>query len=378
MTAERLAALQSALCDAVAALDDKANRARWGPEISPIGWHLRHCVYIEAVWIRQRMLGDYSITLPIADQCQPERAPKAGRGDALPPAGRLLVWARKVMAENRALLARLEAPPAHPLAAGGYLRAFLAAHAAQHLETVRLARAAMNMQRSPPWRARRPLAPRRPAPRWRRVAAGPGDIGTAEGFAYDNEKPAFRIHLPAFEIAETPVSNAEYLAFMKKTGAPPPFGWLHNRTGGWYSASGAAPCDIDPAAPVAGIDRGDAEAFARYARARLPHEYEWERAARLGLLKRIGEAWEWCANRFHPWPGFRPWPYREYSIPWFDARHVVLRGGSVHTEPEICRPGFRNFYTPETRHISAGLRLARTPASTPPPRKQAQRRRKRR
>ena len=359
--AERLAVLQSALCGAVAALDDDACRARWRPALSPIGWHLRHCVFVEALWIRERALGDDRLTAPLAASCLPERAPRDDRAAALPPRAELLAWARRVMAENRALLARLEAPPAHPLAAGGYLRAFLAAHAAQHLETVRLARAAMNLCRGAPRRARRPLAPRRPAPRWRRIAAGPCDIGTAEGFAYDNEKPVFRARLAAFEIAETPVSNAEYLAFMNETGAPPPFGWRRGAAGAWYDAAAAAPRDLDPAAPVAGIDRAEAAAFARHAGARLPHEYEWERAARLGLMKRAGEAWEWCANRFHPWPGFRARPYREYSAPWFDSRHAVLRGGSIYTEPENRRPGFRNFYEPAARHIAAGLRLARSP-----------------
>ena len=67
---------------------------------------------------------------------------------------------------------------------------------------------------------------------------------------------------------------------------------------------------------------------------------------------------EWCANRFHPYPGFRPFPYPEYSLPWFDGRHYVLKGGSRLSEPEVQRPAFRNYYTPATRHILSGVRLA--------------------
>ena len=88
-------------------------------------------------------------------------------------------------------------------------------------------------------------------------------------------------------------------------------------------------------------------------------------AARLGLLDGAGAAWELCANRLHPYPGFRWRPYREYSAPWFDSAHAVLRGGGRYTEAENRRPAFRNFHPPENRHVAAGLRLARSPGARP-------------
>lgn len=109
--------------------------------------------------------------------------------------------------------------------------------------------------------------------------------------------------------------------------------------------------------PVSGVNHHEASAFARWAGARLPHEYEWESAARRRLLERSGAVWEWCANVFHPYIGFAAFPYEGYSVPYFDGRHFTLRGGSRLTQAPIRRPTFRNYYTAEKRHICAGIRL---------------------
>ncbi|HKJ09285.1 MAG TPA: SUMF1/EgtB/PvdO family nonheme iron enzyme, partial [Gammaproteobacteria bacterium] len=109
--------------------------------------------------------------------------------------------------------------------------------------------------------------------------------------------------------------------------------------------------------PVLGINHHEASAYAAWAGAQLPHEYQWEAACRLGLLEHTGRAWEWCANTFHPYEGFESFPYREYSTPWLGGDHYTLKGGSLHTRPPVKRASFRNFYEPDKRHIFAGLRL---------------------
>ena len=106
-----------------------------------------------------------------------------------------------------------------------------------------------------------------------------------------------------------------------------------------------------------GISFHEAQAFSHWARARLPHEHEWEAAVKSEQLHNTGQVWEWCANTFHPYQGFSAFPYDEYSKPWFDDNHYVLRGASRHTRPEIRRASFRNFFNPDKRHIFAGLRL---------------------
>jgi len=373
--ARRLETLQASLCAVVAACDDAAMRARAHPALSPLGWHLRHCAFVEALWVRERVLGDDSLTAPLVDDCMPERAPKDLRGARLPPREALLSWADTTMAENRAALARARG---HPMLAQGYLWDFLINHHAQHLETMAMVRCALQMaaggaDETP---AGAPLAPAPPEWRAARVAAGRHVIGAAAGFAFDNERPAIAVDLPAFAIAENPVSNAQYLAFMDAGGyrddtawdaagrawrdaaaAAAPYGWRRDARGGWYAVGPAGPEPLAPGAPVIGLCHHEAKAFARWAGAALPHEYQWEAAAARGLLRDAGRAWEWCANPLHGYPGFRAFPYREYSAPWFDGRHFVLRGGGRHGEAETRRPSFRNYYQPHCRHIFAGLRL---------------------
>ena len=375
----RLEALQARLCEAIAAVDDETCRAQFHPVLSPLGWHLRHCAFIEALWIREVAQGDASLTAPLHDLYLPWRAPKERRGGQLLERDALLQWTRGVMAENLDRLAALldEDGAGAPLD-GGYIADFLINHHAQHIETAAmvlteraLARGAGDLMVATP-------AARRPDPAWRQVAAGTFRIGRDGGFGFDNESPALRISLSEFSIAAHPVTNAEYLAFMADGGYETPAWWHdsgwawreevdcghpHHWRGGangaWVAFGPNGPAALDGAAAVYGLSRFEAGAFARWAGARLPHEYEWEAARRLGLLDGVGGAWEWCANPFHPYPGFQVFPYREYSAPWYDGRHFVLRGGGPHTEPEIKRPAFRNFYTADRRHIFAGLRLAR-------------------
>lgn len=123
--------------------------------------------------------------------------------------------------------------------------------------------------------------------------------------------------------------------------------------------------DLQPEAPVAGLSRHEAQAFATWVAelagdlsgAVLQHEYQWEVAAHAGLIEGTGQVWEWCANPFHPYPEFRPFPDGSISQADFDGDRFSLRGAGLHTQSCLRRASFRNRATPGDRHGFTGIRL---------------------
>jgi ergothioneine biosynthesis protein EgtB len=232
----------------------------------------------------------------------------------------------------------------------------------------------------------------------------PGRSGLVEighdgvGFAFDNETPRHRAWLRDHALASRPVSNAEYLDFVRDGGYSKPSLWLSD---GWATvlAEGwtrplywqedcmreftlAGPQPIAAAAPVSHLSYFEADAFARWAGARLPTETEWEAAAETlpveghfadagvlhpcpardqsGLAQLYGDTWEWTASPYMPYPGFRPLAgsLGEYNSK-FMSGQMVLRGGSCATPAGHIRPSYRNFFYPQQRWQFCGLRLAK-------------------
>src|SRR5690606_11465722 len=221
---------------------------------------------------------------------------------------------------------------------------------------------------------------------WLRREEGIAEIGApawpagGDGFAYDNESPRHRTLLAAHAIATRPVSNADYAAFVADHGYDTPTlwlsdGWDHARRGGWqrplyWHADGAREFTLagwrerDPDASVRHVGHYEADAYARWAGARLPTEAEWEAAAGDAAgLAGAGQAWEWTSSAYAPYPGFRPLPgtLGEYNGK-FMSGQLVLRGGSCATPPGHARPTYRNFFAPPARWQFSGLRLAKDPA----------------
>lgn len=358
--------LQRELVGAAASQTEDCFRAQAHDDLSPIGWHLEHCVFVECVWIRSALLDDHGIRDRLAHRCLPELAPKSGRGSRLPPRSELLQWSSETMRHNDTLLREIRDPnAADPLRKGDRILHFLVSHHAQHLETMRTIALRFGDSEGGKAPARAGGKAGATDASVQRVAAGFACVGSADAVrAHDNELPRSRVRVQEFRISERPVTNRAWEEFVAAGGYQDPRwwtpdGWRWRRHAGveapeaWRYAAAAAPDDF-----VSGVSRHEAGAYARFQRGRLPHEHEWETARMAGLLRDTGRVWEWCANRFHPYPGFRPFPYREYSLPWFDGRHYVLKGGSRLSEPEVRRATFRNYYTPTTRHILSGVRVA--------------------
>lgn len=360
--------------------DDSACRMQHHPDLSPLGWHLGHCVFIENYWLREVVMEDARLTEPLHNLYIPENIPRPQRGAALPPRQALLTSARHQQTANRRLLTKWsEQKFRHPLLEQDYLILFLIQHHSQHLETMHLVcnqQALKQVNEHYLVRSRLGPKPLDGDNVW--VPTGRYPIGGAQPQACDNELPAYWAETQGFAIARRPVSNAQYLGFIEDRGyrqdtfwseegrqwrqaheVAGPDHWRQDREGAWFAIDRQGAHELVPDEPVSGLSYYEAAAFAHWAGARLPHEQEWEIASRLGELADTGRAWEWCANAFFPYAGFVPFPYRGYSLPWFDGQHVSLRGASRYSSPSIVRASFRNFYTKDKRHIAAGLRLAR-------------------
>jgi ergothioneine biosynthesis protein EgtB len=236
---------------------------------------------------------------------------------------------------------------------------------------------------------------------WIGFDGGLFEIGHAgDGFAFDNEAPRHRVFLQPFALSDRLVTAGEYLAFVEDGGYARPELWLSD---GWDRAQAEAwqaplywrkrdkvwriftlqgERALDPDEPVVHVSYYEADAYARWAGARLPTEAEWERAAVAcdsdadakeskllhpppaasapGLKQMFGACWQWTQSAYAPYPRYRaaPGAIGEYNGK-FMCNQMVLRGSCVATPPGHARATYRNFFSPAARWAFSGVRMAK-------------------
>lgn len=418
---ERSRARSAALTDAV---DDGELIRQHSRIMSPLVWDLAHIGNQEELWLvrdvggRDPVRADIDHLYDAFKHPRPDRPalplldPTEARGYLGEVRSKVLDVLERVPLEGRRLVEH------------GFAFGMIVQHEQQHDETMLAThqlRAGVPALHAPP-----PRPPRATAlPDEVLIPAGKFTMGTStEPWALDNERPAHHARTGAFWLDTTPVTNGDYLRFLTEGGYDDPRwwserGWAHRCAAGlsapqfWQRDGGAwwrtrfgftEPVPHDE--PVVHVCFFEAEAYAAWAGKRLPTEVEWEKAARfdpatgrsrrfpwgdedptpahanlgqrhlqpapagsypagasaLGVHQMIGDVWEWTSSGFSGYPGFAPFPYREYSEVFLGGDYRMLRGGSFGTDPAACRSTFRNWDHPVRSQIFTGLRCARDAA----------------
>jgi len=394
-------AIAAPLSDADATLQPMA-------DASPAKWHLAHPTwFVETFVLRDHVPGytcydpGWAYLFNSYYEGEGARQPRDRRGMlSRPSLDEILAYRDHV---DAALLHALPGLPAAALA-----RVALGLHHEQQHQELQLMDMLAALAENPSAPAAWPKAPSRPSPAAQppgvvRQLGGVTEIGhDGTGFSFDCERPRHQTLLHPHELADRLITNAEWLRFIDDGGYRTTAHWLAD---GWawvldngieaplywrrdgeswsrFGLDGLNP--LNPAEPVCHISYYEADAFARWAGARLPTEAEWEVAASAfdpsggnqldaagpvrprpaadgsGLRQMFGDVWEWTMSAFLPYPGFRP---EEGTVGEYNGKFMVnqfaLRGGSCATPRGHVRASYRNFFYPHQRWQFSGLRLAR-------------------
>jgi len=360
------------------------------PDASPVKWHLGHTSWFFETFILERWEAGYT---PFAAsfrtifnsyyQSVGDKHPRPERGLLTRPSlGEVLAYRDHVDTRMLALMRHSElAPDLSKLLILGIH------HEQQHQELIQTDIKHL-FSRNPLFPAYAPPAAQASKSfelHWSEFAGGLVELGhDGTGFAFDNETPRHRVFLQPYRLASRLVTNAEYADFIRAGGYADPGNWLSE---GWeWCSSGnrqhplywqAEPdiwkeftsrglLDLDPQAPVRHVSYFEADAYARWANARLPSEAEWEHACvhmperETGLRQMFGEAWQWTSSAYAAYPGFRAaaGAVGEYNGK-FMVNQYVLRGSSSATPSGHSRSSYRNFFPAATCWQFTGIRLAR-------------------
>ncbi len=335
-----------------------------------------HCIFIEASWIRSYFLEDDTITNKFKKLADATKVDVNKRHIGLPKFQELLNYADTYFHENIILLKQLLSRDIKKKYSINFIINFLNQHHSQHIEIMRVIINLYNIEVDKNFNENTgEIQPKAYKFNGIEMQKGKYKIGAKKNyFSLDNENPRHEIFLNNYIISKQLIKISEWLAFLKENGykrkefwsikgwewrvknnISAPLNWVFKNK---FSFSISTPDGyVKPreSMPVSNISKYELEAFAKFNKMRLPHEYEWE--ASYNKLDNKFKVWEWNNNEFFAYEHFKPYPYEEYSLPWFNNNYFTLRGASVFSLKDIKRSSFRNFYKPSTRYIFSGGRL---------------------
>jgi iron(II)-dependent oxidoreductase len=391
-------------------VDNRTFSSQPHADFSPIGWHLGHIAYTEALWLVEQ---DTHQPLPHYNLLfRADGLPKHQRV-GLPQFDEIVDYLSKVRSQIWRGLETSAIEQQHPL------WRFILQHESQHGETIAFVRQLQQFQQQPAVQLSfSPKPPISPNTYQIEIPAGVFWMGNDSAEAMDNERLLHQRHVETYYIDRYPVTCGQYRIFMQAGGYQNPQ---------WWSSQGWQWLQQNPVTqplywtnnpqfddhPVCGVSYFEAEAYCQFVGKRLPTEAEWEKAASwnpktqqkytypwgetlpnsnlcncnfgqqqfdnlvlkpqttpvtaypdgasyYGVYDLLGNVWEWTSSVFEPYSGFQYYPYQGYSQAYFDGEHYVLRGGSWATRPWALRSSFRNWYHKGVRQILAGFRCVQS------------------
>ncbi|MES2242422.1 MAG: ergothioneine biosynthesis protein EgtB [Pseudomonadota bacterium] len=398
------------------------------PDASPAKWHLAHLTWFFETFVLERFEKDFRpfdasfrVLFNSYYNGVGDKYPRSQRGlISRPTLQQVLAYRAEVDERVQTVLRQTPAGPAEDELV--QLLTLGLHHEQQHQELLLtdIKHALSFDPARPAYAGHWPLAGISPQPlRWMGSEGGLLEHGfdpVMDGaFAFDNETPRHKVYVAPFDIGHRLVTNGEMMAFMADGGYRRPELWLAMGWD-WVQGRGATMpmywqmpdtpngpyrnftlqglVQVDQHTPVCHLSYFEADAYARWAGARLPTEFEWELAARsvsapsgqraegnfveggayhpIPLQQRskghpaqmFGDVWEWTQSNYNPYPGYKPWEglVGEYNGK-FMCNQFVLRGGSCATPQSHVRASYRNFFPPEAQWQFSGLRLARDGAA---------------